>query len=61
MREELEPPAARALYPQHAHIHDEMTLAKTDISTGYATYYNVYGALKCSECRWEWKSFGPGS
>jgi len=46
---------------QHAHIHDEMTLAKSDTSSGYTTYYNVYGALKCSDCRLEWKSFQPGT
>ena len=50
----------RGLCPQHAHIHDEMTLAKSDTSTGYTSYYNVYGALKCTECRLEWKSFVPG-
>ena len=50
----------RGLCHQHANIHDEMTLAKSDTSTGYATYYNVHGALKCSECRLEWKSFRPG-
>ena len=50
----------RALCHQHAHIHDEMTLAKSDTSTGYASYYNVYGALKCSDCRLEWKAFQPG-
>lgn len=49
----------RALCRNHANIHDEMTLAKSDTSTGYTTYYNVYGALKCSECRLEWKFFSP--
>jgi hypothetical protein len=37
-----------------------LTLAKTDTSTGHATYYNAYGTLKCSDCRLEWKSEGPG-
>jgi len=37
-----------------------MTLAKSDTSTGYASYYNVYQALKSSECRLEWKTFQPG-
>jgi hypothetical protein len=37
-----------------------MTLAKSDTSSGYTTYYNVHKALKCSECRLEWKSFTPG-
>jgi hypothetical protein len=49
----------RGLCHQHANIHDEMTIAKTDTSSGYSTYYNVYKALKCSECRLEWKSFQP--
>ncbi len=50
----------RGLCHQHAHIHDEMTLAKFDTSSGYSTYYNVYAALKCADCRLEWKSFQPG-
>jgi len=50
----------RGLCHQHAHIHDEMALAKSDTSTGYTTYYNVYRALKCTDCRLEWKSFQPG-
>ena len=50
----------RALCYDHAHIHDELTLTKTDTSTGHATYYNAYGTLKCSDCRLEWKSVGPG-
>jgi 1,4-alpha-glucan branching enzyme len=49
----------RGLCRDHANIHDEMTLAKSDTSTGYASYYNVYGALKCSACRLEWQSFTP--
>lgn len=49
----------RGLCYHHAHQHDEMTLAKSDTSTGYATYYNVYSALKCADCRLEWKSFRP--
>ena len=49
----------RGLCGAHAHIHDQMTLAKSDTSTGYATYYNVYNALKCSECRLEWLNFRP--
>lgn len=31
----------RALCHDHAHKHDEMTLAKSDTSTGYASYYLV--------------------
>ncbi len=50
----------RGLCHQHANFHDELTLAKSDTSSGYATYFNVNHALKCSECRLEWKSFGPG-
>ncbi len=51
----------RALCHHHAHIHDEMTLSKSDTSTGFTSYYNVYGALKCDECRLEWKSHIPQS
>jgi hypothetical protein len=50
----------RGLCRQHAHIHDEMTLAKSDTSTGYTSFYNVYNALKCSDCRLEWQNFQPG-
>ena len=49
----------RALCHDHAHKHDEMTLAKSDTSTGYASYYNVYQALKCSECRLAWSYSTP--
>jgi hypothetical protein len=49
----------RGLCHQHAHKHDEMTLTKSDTSTGYTSYYNVYNALKCSECRLEWQNFRP--
>ena len=49
----------RALCHLHAHIHDEMTLAKSDTSSGHVSYYNLYGALKCSDCRLEWKSHRP--
>ena len=50
----------RALCRQHANIHDEMTLAKSDTSSGYSSYYNVYRALKRSDCRLEWKFLQPG-
>lgn len=50
----------RGLCPSHAHVHDELTLAKSDTSTGYTSYYNVYGALKCSECKLEWRYHVPG-
>jgi len=51
----------RALCYHHAHVHDELTLAKSDTSTGFTSYFNVYGALKCDECRLEWKSHIPQS
>ena len=45
---------------QSLYLRDMATISDdADTSTGYATYYNVYGALKCSQCRLEWKSFGP--
>lgn len=50
----------RGLCHDHTHIHDELTLAKTDTSTGNTTYYNAYGTLKCQDCRVEWKTVGPG-
>ncbi len=40
---------------------DNLTLAKFDTSTGNTSYYNVYGALRCSDCRVEWKNFKPGA
>jgi hypothetical protein len=49
----------RALCHDHAHKHDEMTLAKSDTSTGYSSYYNVYQALKCQECRLAWTHHSP--
>ena len=49
----------RGLCKKHANIHDEMTITKTDTSSGYSTYYNVYRALKCGDCHLEWKSYGP--
>jgi hypothetical protein len=52
--------ARGALCHQHAHFHDELTLAKSDTSSGYTSYYNVYGALKCADCRLEWKNYTPG-
>lgn len=30
---------------------------RSDASTGYTSYYNVYGALKCSDCRLDWKTY----
>jgi hypothetical protein len=50
----------RGLCHQHAHFHDEMTIAKSDTSTGYASYCNGYNALKCSDCRPEWRNFQSG-
>jgi len=58
MRENVCRVWARSMH-QHAHFHDELTLAKSDTSTGYASYYNVYGALKCGDCRLEWKNYQP--
>ena len=37
-----------------------MTIAKSDTSSRFASYYNVYGALKCADCRLEWKNYQPG-
>jgi len=50
----------RGLCRAHANIHDEMTLAKSDTDSGYASYYNVYRALKCGDCHLEWKSYKGG-
>jgi hypothetical protein len=50
----------RGLGHQHAHFHDEMTIAKSDTSTGFASYYNAYNVLKRSDCRLEWRNFQPG-
>ncbi len=49
----------RGMCRKHVNVHDELTLTKSDTSTGYATYLNAYGVLKCSECRLEWRSYGP--
>ncbi len=50
----------RGLCAEHVHFHDEMTFTKSDTSTGYASYYNVYNALKCADCRLEWINYRPG-
>lgn len=50
----------RGVCYDHAHIHDAMTLAKTDTSSGYTSYYNVLNSLKCSDCRLEWTFHKPG-
>ena len=50
----------RALCYKHAHIHDDMTIAKSDTSTGYTSYYSVKNSLKCEECRLEWVHHQPG-
>ncbi len=50
----------RALCYKHAHIHDDMTIAKSDTSTGYTSYYSVKNSLKCEECRLEWVHHKPG-
>jgi len=49
----------RALCREHSHVHDELTIAKSDTSTGYTSYYSVYGALKCTECRLDWRYHVP--
>jgi hypothetical protein len=49
----------RGLCADHAHFHDELTMAKSDTSTGYASFYNVYNALKCSDCRLAWVNYRP--
>ncbi len=49
----------RAVCHDHAHIHDTYTITKSDTSTGYTSYYQVYGALKCSDCRLEWTHHKP--
>jgi hypothetical protein len=51
----------RGVCHEHAHVHDELTLAKSDTSTGYASYYAVRDSLKCSDCRLEWRSHMPES
>ena len=50
----------RALCYQHALIHDELTLTKSDTSIGYARYYDACGTLKCLDCRLGGMSFVPG-
>jgi hypothetical protein len=50
----------RAVCRDHANIHDVFTQTKTDTSTGYTSYYQIYGAIKCSECRVEWTWQKPG-
>lgn len=49
----------RGLCVDHAHFHDELTRTKSDTSTGFTSFYNVYNALKCSDCRLEWVNYRP--
>ena len=49
----------RAVCDAHVHIHDEMTIAKSDTSTGYASYCTVRNVLKCSDCQIEWRYEKP--
>lgn len=49
----------RGLCYTHAHFHDEMTIAKSDTSTGYASYYNAANVLKCTDCKVYWVSYKP--
>ena len=49
----------RGVCYNHAHIHDEMTLAKSDTSTGYTSYYNVLRSLHSQACRLEWRYHTP--
>lgn len=50
----------RALCHEHAYRLDEMTIAKSDTSTGYTTYYKAYNVLKCSECSIKWEVWEKG-
>ncbi len=49
----------RGLCKDHAHIHDSMTIAKSDTATGYTSYYNVLQSLKCDACVLEWTGDTP--
>ncbi|MHC4870676.1 MAG: DUF2180 family protein [Planctomycetota bacterium] len=49
----------RAVCHEHVNIHDEMTLAKSDTSTGYTSFYSVLNSLKCNDCRLEWRYNSP--
>ena len=50
----------RAICREHAHVMDEMTIAKSDTSTGFASYYKAHKVLKCSECWVEWENWEKG-
>lgn len=50
----------RGVCYRHAHIHDDMTIAKSDTSTGYTSYYSVKNSLKCEDCKLEWVHHKPG-
>lgn len=49
----------RGLCRDHARLKDELTLTKTDTSTGYSKNYDAYDTLKCAECRIERKAERP--
>jgi hypothetical protein len=39
---------------------DQFTHAKSDTSTGFATYFKAFNVLKCQDCRVEWESWEQG-
>jgi hypothetical protein len=50
----------RAVCHEHGYILDEFTHAKSDTSTGYASYFKAFNVLKCKDCKIEWESWEQG-
>jgi len=51
----------RAVCHEHAHQLDQFTHAKSDTSTGYATYYKAFNVLKCKDCHVGWEAWEKGN
>ena len=50
----------RAVCHEHGYTLDQFTYAKSDTSTGVATFFKAHNVLKCKECRIEWESWEGG-
>ena len=50
----------RAVCHEHGYKLDQITIAKSDTSTGVATYFKAFNVLKCMDCRVEWETWEQG-
>ena len=50
----------RGVCHDHGYKLDQFTHAKSDTSTGFATYFKAFNVLKCQDCKIEWESWEQG-